>query len=172
MGLFDSWTEILRVSLSTVIVYFFVIFLVRVAGKRSASKMNNFDWIVTVAIGSMVSTVILIPQIAVAGGLVAIALLFLLQYGITRFSTRSLWINKLVRAQPRLLYYEGEWLTEALRRERLTRAEVISGARERGFTNMDDILAVVFESSAELSFLRKGEHSTPLLLEDVDGKAA
>lgn len=167
MGFFESWDEVLRMSTSTVVVYFFVIFLVRIAGKRSASKMNNFDWIVTVAIGSMVSTVILVPQVHVVGGLVAITLLVVLQFVITHLSTQAPFLNNLFRARPKLLYYEGRWMKKALRQERLSRSEVISAARAEGLANLDDVLAIVFESSAELSFLRKSGHSTPVLLEDV-----
>lgn len=171
MEFVGSWDEIFRVGIGTVVVYLFVISLVRIAGKRTASKMNNFDWIVTVALGSMVSTVILIPQIALIDGLVAITVLIALQYVITRLTTHSKRLNKLVRADPRLLYYEGNWMDTALDRERLTREEIMSAARSKGYSNMDDVLAVVFESSAELSIIQKGEHSTPILLDNVAEQA-
>lgn len=62
--------------------------LLRVSGKRTLTKMNAFDLVVTVALGSTLATVQLTKSVALADGLAAFALLIFLQYGLMWLSVR------------------------------------------------------------------------------------
>ena len=83
---FSSWTSIARVLLVGVAAYAGL--LLRVSGKRTLTKMNTFDLVVTVALGSTLATVLLTKSVALADGLAAFALLIFLQYGLTWLSVR------------------------------------------------------------------------------------
>ena len=85
---FSSWTSIARVLLVGVAAYAGLVLLLRVSGKRTLTKMNAFDLVVTVALGSTLATVLLTKSVALADGLAAFALLILLQYGLTWLSVR------------------------------------------------------------------------------------
>ena len=87
---FSSWTSIARVLLVGVAAYagLLLLLLLRVSGKRTLTKMNAFDLVVTVALGSTLATVLLTKSVALADGLAAFALLILLQYGLTWLSVR------------------------------------------------------------------------------------
>jgi len=85
-------------------------------GKRTLSKMNAFDLVVTVAFGSTLATVLLSKDAALADGVVAFMLLIGLQYAIAWLSMRSLWVENLIRAEPSLLYLHGRFLHEALKK--------------------------------------------------------
>ena len=65
-----------------------LLLLLRVSGKRTLTRMNAFDLVVTVALGSTLATVLLTKSVALADGLVAFAVLILLQYGLTWLSVR------------------------------------------------------------------------------------
>jgi uncharacterized membrane protein YcaP (DUF421 family) len=80
---FDSWMGLLRVVVVGTLAYVILVLLLRVTGKRTLSKMNAFDLVVTVALGSTLATVLLSKDVALAEGVVAFALLVLLQYAIT-----------------------------------------------------------------------------------------
>jgi uncharacterized membrane protein YcaP (DUF421 family) len=72
----------------------------------------------------------------------------------------------LVRAEPTIVFFRGEFQTAAMQRERITRAEIMAALRENGVQNLDDVEAVVLESDARLSVLRKekGLEGVPVTL--------
>jgi len=152
--LFDSWYGVVRVVLVGVFGYAGLVAILRVSGKRTLSKMNAFDFVVTVALGSTFATVILSKQVALAEGITAFAVLAGLQFGASWLAARSPSFRHWVKSQPTLLYYKGEFDQEALLRERLTVGEVQAAARERGFSSFSDVGAVVLETAGELSILR------------------
>src|SRR5207248_987996 len=86
---FNGWFEIGRVALFTVIGYSLLLLLVRLAGKRSISKKNASDFIVTVAVGSAISTMVLARDVSLAAGCAAIVSYMAIQFAIVASSTRS-----------------------------------------------------------------------------------
>ena len=93
--------------------YAALISLLRISGKRSLSKMNAFDLVVTVALGSTFATVILNNSIPLAEGVLALGLLIALQFVITWLSVRFEPLQNLVKAEPTLLVRDGDYLPEA-----------------------------------------------------------
>jgi len=88
--------------------------------------------VVTVALGSTLATILLSRDVALAERLLAFTLLITLQYIIACLSVRSRTVSTLVKAEPTLLLYRGEFLREALRRERVTEAAMRAAVRGRG----------------------------------------
>lgn len=154
--------------------YVGLVVLLRVYGKRSLSKMNAFDFIVTVALGSSLSTVALNKNVALVDGLLAFFLLLLLQYLITWLSVRVKMVKKLVTSQPSLLLYKGELFEQAMKKERITIEEIHSVARENGFQNLQSIDAIILETTGDIVIIPKIDSDEPTsTLEDVqvpDGK--
>lgn len=97
---FDDWTNLARVIITGSLAYAGTIVLLRVSGNRTLSKMNSFDLVVTVAFGSTLSSVLIDSAISLAEGLVAIALLVMLQFLITWCSVRSRSLSSLVKTSP------------------------------------------------------------------------
>ena len=152
---FDSWMGLLRVVLVGILAYVALVLMLRISGKRTLSKMNVFDLIVTVALGSTLATVLLSKDVALAEGVLALALLILLQFLVAWSSVRSSAFSKLVKASPRLLFSGGEYLPRAMRSERVTEAEVLAAMRASGMTNLDDVGAVVLETDGSFTVLPK-----------------
>lgn len=166
MLFFESWQEVLRVIISAPIVYAAIVAFVRISGKRSTSQMNNFDWIVTVAMGSIASASIVSKDVTIVDGLTAIATLLLLQFILTKLNWHSDLFAHWVRSKPTIVFYQGEFQTAAMQRERITQAEIISALRESGIQHLERVEAVVLETDAKLSVLPKAEKSlgAPLTL--------
>lgn len=157
---FDSWTGLGRVLVVGVLAYAALVLLLRVSGKRTLTKMNAFDLVVTVALGSTLATVLLSKSVALAEGVLALVLLILLQYAITWASVRSPRFQAIVKAQPTLLVYRGEFLPGALKQQRVTREEVMAVLRAQGRRQLDGVLAVVLETDGSFSVVPGGEGGT------------
>jgi uncharacterized membrane protein YcaP (DUF421 family) len=107
---FDSWSGLFRILIIGAAAYVALILMLRISGKRTLSKMNAFDLIITVALGSTFATVILDKSVALAEGVLGLALLICLQYVITWVSVRSMEFQGLVKAAPTLLLRNGQYL--------------------------------------------------------------
>src|SRR5690606_7081833 len=136
---FDNWESIFRTFIISILAYVALVLLLRVSGKRTLSKMNAFDFIVTIALGSTLATVLLNKDVALADGVLAFALLISFQYIITNWSARSRRISKLVKSTPTLLVYRGKMLERAMEKERIARDEIFAIVREKGFSDLEEI---------------------------------
>ena len=153
---FDSWESITRTLITSVAAYVSLVILLRISGKRTLSKMNAFDFIVTIAIGSTLATVLLNKNVALADGVLAMFLLIFLQYIISALAVRSNTVNSMIKGTPALLVYNGEMLEAMMRKERITKDEIWAILREKGVARMEDVKAVVLETDGSLTLLQKG----------------
>ena len=159
---FNTWMDVVRVLVIGTCAYLALVLLLRVSGKRTLSKMNAFDFVVTVALGSTLASVLLSKQIALVEGVVALALLVGLQYVITWLSVRSPTVSRLVKAEPSLLLYQGTFLPEQMRRSRVLETEVQAAVREQGMLSLDQVAAVVLENRWQLHGHPTGRCRPPL----------
>lgn len=150
---FDSWNDIGRVALTTLVIYVALIAILRVAGKRSLAKLNIFDLVVTVALGSTLATIMLNSDISLAEGVAAFVALAALQWMVAWLSVRAKWFKSLIRADARLLLKDGRFRERDMRAERITRGEVEAAIRKKGHGRIEDIAAVVLETDGELSVI-------------------
>ncbi|MBR0652097.1 DUF421 domain-containing protein [Roseomonas terrae] len=151
---FDSWFGLLRVVVVGTLAYAALVMLLRVSGKRTLAKLNAFDLIVTVALGSTLATVLLSKSVALVEGLAAFSLLAGLQYLVAWLSVRSSWFSDLVKSEPTLLLHRGRFLEGAMRAQRVTRAEVLAALRGQGAVETAQVAAVILETDGSLSVIR------------------
>ncbi len=111
---FDSWSSLLRVIVVGTLAYVSLVLLLRISGKRTLAKLNAFDLVVTVALGSTLATVLLNRSVALAEGIAAFALLAGLQYSVAWLSVRSARFSALVKSEPTLLLHRGRFLDRAM----------------------------------------------------------
>ena len=141
---FDSWSDIVRVS-------------IRVSGKRTLAQLNAFDFIVTVALGSTLATILLTSDVAFVEGIVALSLLLLLQAVVAFAAAVSRRIRKLTTSAPTLVLWDGQMDEAALLRQRIARADVEQAIRQSGTGDLGTVAAVVLESNGKLSVISR-EH--------------
>jgi uncharacterized membrane protein YcaP (DUF421 family) len=155
--LFDSWAGLGRVLLVGSVAYAVLVILLRISGKRTLTKLNAFDLVVTVALGSTLATVLLSKSVALAEGAVALALLISLQYAIAWLSVRSPGFQAVIKAEPTLLLFRGRFLAAAMKTERITREEILAAIRASGSPDIGKVAAVVLETDGSLSVLADGD---------------
>lgn len=161
---FESWSEITRIVTTTLIIYPFLILATHLLGKRSFAKMNNFDWIITVAVGSILGSAILLKDVVIVEVLVAVSLLLFLQYLLTWISAHFSTFDKVVKTSPQLVFFDGEYIEAAMKDTRLTSTEVEGSVRKAGFGDLSTVMAVVFEADGELSIVPKSENYDQLIM--------
>lgn len=156
---FNSWENLIRTFVTGILAYIALIVILRITGKRTLSQMKEFDFIVTVALGSTLATVLLNKQVALAEGVLALALLIFLQYILASISVRSKKFSNLISSEPTLVFYKGDFLWNALKKERVTEAEVRSILRSTGVTSIENVEAVVMESNGQFTVVKEGSLS-------------
>lgn len=149
---YDGWQGSVRVVVVGVAAYVSLIVLLRISGKRTLSKLNAFDFVVTVALGSTLATVLLSSDVALAEGVTAMALLVGLQFVVAWASVRNRTVERLVKSEPTLVYRDG-FLRAAMRRERVTADELRQAARGQGRSDLSEVAAIVVETDGTLSIL-------------------
>ena len=155
--LFQGWSGLARTAVVAVLAYLALVLFLRISGKRTLSKLNAFDLVVTVALGSLLATTLLNKDVALAEGLVALASLIALQFLVTWSSVRFRWVREGVRSEPAVLVRDGRPLPEVLRRERVTEDEATSAVREAGGRTLAEAEVVILESDGSLTaILRRG----------------
>jgi uncharacterized membrane protein YcaP (DUF421 family) len=154
--LYNGREGLFRTLVVGLLAYASLVVLLRLSGNRTLSKMNAFDLIVTVALGSTLATVLLTKDVALAEGTLALALLIGLQFAVTWTSVRVRWVRQWVTGEPIMLLYRGEFLPAALRRARVAEDEVRAAIRSSGFASLTEAEAVVLETDGSFSVVRRG----------------
>ena len=160
---FDNFAGLARIVVAAVLSYAWLVLVVRMAGKRSLAKLNAFDLVVTVALGSTLATVVLSKDVPLLEGSLAFVALAALQWAVSRLSISSKWFRHLIRSDPRLLFEDGRYRDSAMAAERVTRSEVDSAIRGAGFGRPDAVGAVVLETDGSLSVIGRSDAELTIL---------
>lgn len=167
---FDAWSDLFRVIVVAPVAYCALVAFLRVSGNRTLAKLNAFDLVVTIALGSTLSAVILDEDVALAEGIAALGLLVVLQAVITAASTRWGSVQRLIRNEPQLVVHEGRVLEDAMKGARLTESEISQALRAQGLARLDDAAAVILETDGTISAIGKdqtSEEETESALRDI-----
>ena len=149
---FDSWSGLLRVVLVGTAAYVSLLLLLRVSGKRTLAKLSAFDFVVTIALGSTLATVLLSKSVALAEGVTAMALLIALQFGVAWVVARSNRFETFVKSKPALVYRHG-FLTGPMKVSRVSHDELRQAARTAGHADLSDVAVIVLENDGTISVL-------------------
>lgn len=160
---YDSLESLLRTLVVGLLAYVALVVLLRISGRRTLSKMNAFDFVVTIALGSTLATVLLNKNVPLADGIAAFALLIGLQFIVTWASVRLQWVQKVVTGEPIMLFYGGEFLALALRKARVTEDEIRAAIRSTGVAHLGDVNAVVLETDGSFSVVKTSDRESTSL---------
>lgn len=148
---FDTWSDVTRVLLVGAAAYIALVVLLRFSGKRTLSKLNAFDLVVTVALGSTLATILLSAEVSWVEGAVAMTLLVVLQLVVTWASVRLGWVRRTVTAEASVLVRDGAVDGAAMEHQRVTHGELLQAVRAAGVGGLDRVAAVVLETDGTLS---------------------
>lgn len=146
-----SWEEVWLIPLSAAAMLVAATIVIRMVGPRALSKMTNTDFVVTVALGSVVAGTVS-TSTSLANGALALTMLLVLQF-VLAWLRRHTAIESVVDNDPLLLMDGQEVLDEHLTQARVTENDLRAKLREANVTHMDQVLAVVLETTGDLSVL-------------------
>lgn len=167
-----SMSALLMVILSTIGIYLAVILFTRLSGLRSFSKMSSFDFAITVAIGSIIASTILAKDPPLFQAIMALGVLYAVQMSVASLRGKSTVMSKIVDNEPLLLMKGEEILEQNLKRAKVTNADLRAKLREANVTQMDQVKAVVMETTGDVSVLhhKNLDHTLDsILLKEVRG---
>jgi len=168
----DSWSDVGRVAAVGAAAYVSVVVVLRVSGKRTLAKLNAFDLVVTVALGSTLATILLNSDVSWSEGVTALALLAGLQAAVAWLTVHRAGARAVVTARPTLVWRDGRPVERALVQQRVTVDEVRQAVRATGTGDLGQVAAVVLESDGTLSVIPRSQAGDWSALEGVAGITA
>lgn len=164
---FDDWSDVLRVLLVGTAAYVTLVVVVRTTGKRTLSQLNAFDFIVTVALGSTLATILLSSDVSWVEGATALVLLAGLQFVVALASSRLRRVRAVITAGPTVVLRDGQLQHDALRGARLAESEVLQAVRSSGSGDLSKVAAVVLETNGTLSVITDQQMGDASALHDL-----
>lgn len=170
--LLGDWMSLVHAAAVGIPVYIALILFLRLSNKRALAKINAYGLVVTVALGSILATTFISREARLADGLLAIALLLVLQLVIAMLVRRFPRFERLVTQQPTLLLYRGRPIESALRSQRVTQRELAAAIRSHGHMDFGAIHAVVLEANGDFSVIVDEEDGDRALADIANYDAA
>ena len=163
-----SFATILSILSAAIVIIAAVIALVRLTGLRSFSKMSAFDFAITVAIGSTVASTVMSAGESVLIGVLAVLALLSLQWGLARARRRWGWAGAVLDNKPLLIMRDGQVIEENLVKAALTMDDVRAKLREANVLAFNEVRAMVFETTGDISVIHGDGPLEEALLEGVE----
>lgn len=137
------------------IVYFVLLAMIRLSGKRTMGQFTSFDMLLIVLLGNAVQNALLGTDTSVGGGLILAATLMLLNWGVGYIASRNDRIERVLEGMPVVLARDGHVFRDVLRRELVSRADFDKAMRENDCAQIDDIAVAMLETNGHITILRK-----------------
>ncbi len=155
-----SWEGFARTVVFAILGYLAFVLIVKMSGNRTLSRMNTFDFILSIAIGSLLGRTILAKDVALEEGVAALVVLILMHLLFVQLSVRHQTIRSLVQPEPELLVYNGTYLEERMHKNRVVKNDIQEALRHHGVASLDEVDAVVLENDGRFSVVIKKEIAT------------
>ncbi|HEY1339872.1 MAG TPA: YetF domain-containing protein [Bryobacteraceae bacterium] len=141
--------------LRPVLVYFFLVLLLRIFGKRELAQLNPFDLVVLLSLSNTVQNAIIGNDNSLTGGLIGAFTLLGVNYLVVRFLFRHRRLDQLFEGKPTKLVENGKVVKGALAKELLTRSELTTVLHRQGFTSLDEVDCCTLEPGGTFFIQRK-----------------
>ncbi|MFW8592630.1 DUF421 domain-containing protein [Cribrihabitans neustonicus] len=161
---------ILRGAMLSTAAAAWIVFLVRIVGLRAFSKLTAFDFVVTIAVGSLLAGASQAETwSAFLQSVIAITALMGAQYAAERLKLRYDRVEAAVQNRPVLLMRDGKFIPQALAETRVTEADLRGKLRDANVLSLEKVRAVVLETTGSISVLH-GDTLDQTLLTGVQRK--
>lgn len=160
----------LIVFLRTILIYFVVLLIVRLMGKREIGQLSPFDFVVAIIIAEVAALPMESTEIPLLRGLLPLFVLGALEIAFSYAALHSRWLRQVMCGVPQIIIHRGRVLRQEMRRARYNLDDLMSQLRERGYPDPSDVAFAVLENSGRLSVI-PWPKSQPVTREDlkVDG---
>jgi uncharacterized membrane protein YcaP (DUF421 family) len=156
------WTDMFVLALPIaekilrpVVVYFFLVIGLRLAGKRELAQLNPFDLVVLLTLSNTVQNAIIGDDNSVTGGIIGAATLLLVNYMVVRFLFRHEKLDQFIEGESCVLIENGKILENKLAQEVLTLEELEAAAHKQGLGGLNEVERAVLEPSGTITFVAK-----------------
>jgi uncharacterized membrane protein YcaP (DUF421 family) len=135
--------------------YLFILFLLRVVGRRELSTMEPSDLVLLVVMGDLIQNGVTQSDYSMTGVMLATSTFGLLAVATSWLVFRSRRAQRVIEGEPLIVIEDGKPIERNMRSERLTLSEVMQVAREQQIGSLDEIKWGVLESTGKLTFIKK-----------------
>jgi len=156
----SGWTGLVQVLARTAIAYTVMLGLLRLGGTRELGQMRPTDLVLLLLVSNAVQNAMVGEETSVAAGVVATATLVAITWAVNRVRLRSARVARLLGGEPVLLAHDGAFVDAHLRREAMTRDDILAALREHGLERIEQAQSVVLEVDGTVSVI---ERSAPVL---------
>jgi uncharacterized membrane protein YcaP (DUF421 family) len=143
-----AWWELIARS---VIVYIFLIILLRITGKRQIGQLAPFDLVLLLVLSNAVQNSMNGGDNSVIGGVISATTLVALNFGVSYLTYRSKKIEGLIEGQPEVLIHNGRLFQKAMARAKLTHHELNATLREAGCSSIAEVHFAVLENNGSIT---------------------
>lgn len=144
-NMFHLGLPILEKMLRAVIVYIFLVIVLRVFGKRELAQLNPFDLVVLLSLSNTVQNAIIGDDNSITGGMIGAVTLLAINYCVVRFVFKHRRLDQLIEGSPTVLIENGELHSKALAKELLTESELLTVAHRQGFDSLKEVQSCILE---------------------------
>jgi uncharacterized membrane protein YcaP (DUF421 family) len=141
--------------LRPLVVYFFLVMVLRVFGKRELAQLNPFDLVVLLSLSNTVQNAIIGNDNSLTGGLIGAFALLAMNYLVVRFLFRHRRLDQMFEGKPTVLIEHGKVVKHSLARELLTRSELMTVLHRQGFDTLAEVEKCVLEPGGTFYIQRK-----------------
>lgn len=153
--LWNGWQALIRIVVVGTLCYIALVVILKLSRKRTLASLTAFDFVVTVAIGAVFGRLLTAKDVSISEAVTAFILLACLQLLFSWLQLKYKTFRKMFTSRPVLLYYRGEFMEQAMIKERVEKSELIGEARKKGYGNFDEIELIILENDATFSIIGK-----------------
>jgi uncharacterized membrane protein YcaP (DUF421 family) len=142
-------------AIRAVVLYLFVVFVMRVVGRRELSSLTAFDLVLLIVLGDAIQQGLTQADYSVTGAVIVVSTFALLQVATSYLGFKSRRIRSVLEGHPIVLIEDGRLIDGNLRRQRLTPDDVAEAMRLQQILSFTDVAWAILESNGRISFIEK-----------------
>ena len=141
----------------SVVIYVFLLVVIRVAGKRQVAQMTPFDLVVLLLISNVVQNAVIGNDNSLGGGMLGVVFILLLNGVVAWAAFHFKWVGRVVSGEPTLLVHDGVIMKGRMDREKITLHDLQEAMREHGLMDLSHVRYAVLEPDGKISILTRQE---------------
>jgi len=143
------------IALRAIVLYAFIIFVLRVTGRRELSSLSAVDLVLLIVLGDAIQQGLTQDDYSVTGAMIAVGTIAALQVGTSYVSFRSERAKRVLEGLPIVIIQDGKLVDENLRRDRMTADDVAEEMRMQQIAAFEDVQWAILETNGQISFVKK-----------------
>ncbi|OXT02020.1 hypothetical protein B7H23_03555 [Notoacmeibacter marinus] len=152
---YDNDPGPLGILISAIIGFAWLIFLLRLAGKRTVAKFNMYDMILTFTVGSILASMIVLKDVTVVEGCLAMAVVVAIDWLLSQAALKSEWVRELLKSPPVVLVRKGEMQRDNMRKEQMVEEEIDMLLRQNDVADLSEVEALTIESAGDVAVIKR-----------------